>query len=163
MDMVWIEQPRLYTEWRPSAGLKIVKVSKLFAPCKQTDVKNVEQKVLNVRMKLISYSARQIDAVTGFIILGSASGVGRSASGVAYVSTPLFMSQEIFRTIGHETAKSTVDGMLKVESCTNEYPGRTLNMFGIGRKRIERGDYSILFLMFPHYTQRMLTVCVRMF
>jgi hypothetical protein len=115
-------------------------------------------------MKLISYSARQIDAVTGFIILGSASGVGRSASGVAYVPTPLFMSQEIFRTIGHETAKSTVDGMLKVESCTNEYPDRMWNMFASWRERIEREVYcSVLLLMCPHYTQRMLTVCVRIF
>jgi hypothetical protein len=95
-------------------------------------------------MKLISYSTRQIDAVTGFIILGSASGVGRSASGVAYVPTPLFMSQEIFRTIGHETAKSTVDGMLKVESCTNECLGRMWNMFANWRGRIERELFSFI-------------------
>jgi len=93
---------------------------------------------------LISYSARQIDAVTGFIILGSASGVGRSASGVAYVPTPLFMSQEIFRTIGHETAKSTVDGMLKVESCTNECPGRMWNMFASWRGRIEQELFNFI-------------------
>jgi hypothetical protein len=106
------------------------KVLKLFLPCgnKQTK-KNVQQKVLNVGMKLISYSALQIDAVTGFITLGAASEVGRSASGVAYVSTPLFMSQEIFRAIGHETAESTVDGMLKVEYCMSGYPGRMLNAF----------------------------------
>jgi hypothetical protein len=80
-------------------------------------------------MKLISYSARQIDAVTGFITLGAASRVGLPASGVACVSTPLFMSQEIFRAIGHETAKPTVDGMLKVGSCTSEFPARMLNVF----------------------------------
>jgi hypothetical protein len=90
------------------------------APCANKQTKKKQQKVLNVGTKLISYSARQIDAVTGFITLGAASVVGRSASSVACVSTPLFMSQEIFRAIGHETAKSTVDAMLKVGSSTRE-------------------------------------------
>lgn len=110
-------------------------------------------------MKLISYSARQIDAVTGFIILGSASGVGRSASGVAYIPTPLFMSQEIFRTIGHETAKSTVDGMLKVESYTNEYPGRMWNMFASWRGRIEREPFYFIAYVSTLHSENVHTLC----
>lgn len=46
-------------------------------PCANKRRKKLKQKVLNVGMKLISYSARQIDAVTGFITLVAASGVGR--------------------------------------------------------------------------------------
>jgi hypothetical protein len=93
--------------------------------CKQTDEKKIATKSIECRNeidKLFSSPDRRCDRLHNSRLCIRSLPLGVECRLCRY---PLFMSQEIFRTIGHKT---TVDGMLKVGSCTSEHQGM-LSMF----------------------------------